>query len=71
MPVNTLNLICPQCWHVYAALRSTSICPACQHKPRPIVDHSEFGPHESAWPFVLGLLAVAGGIAALFGFGVI
>jgi hypothetical protein len=71
MPVKTLSLICPKCRHVYAALRATSICPACQHMPRSIVDLSEFGPHDSAWPFVLGLLAVAGGIAALFGFGVI
>ena len=71
MPVKTLNMICPKCRHVDEALRSTAICPACEHRPRAIMDLSEFGPRESVWPFVLGLLAVAGAIAALFGFGVI
>jgi hypothetical protein len=71
MPVKTLNMICPKCRHVYETLRSTAICPACEHRPRAVLDLSEFGPHESAWPFVLGLLAVAGAIAALFGLGVI
>lgn len=65
MPVKSLKRICPKCRHVYESLRRTNVCPACDHRPRTVIDLSEFGTHEGSWRFVLGVLALAAVIAAV------
>lgn len=71
MSVATLNLICPKCRHVYESAHRVPLCPACDHRPRIAVDLSPFDQHESPWKYIVGLLALGGTIAALFGLGII